>query len=121
MRDLLNSHFKGVITKFWEKEVRFNQRTLFDLAEELDNIEWYDEEVWTLIFSTAVTKKRINNLHYFTKIHKLMHKLNTGGADDLYGHLNGKYDAYLKILIDRHYTEDRKWKYNAETFEMRTL
>ena len=69
MRDLLNSHFKKVILKFWEAEVRFNQRTLFDLARELDNIEWYDEEVWTLIFSTAVTKKRINNLHYFTMIH----------------------------------------------------
>ena len=50
MRDLLNSHFKKVIIKFWESEVRYNQRTLFDLAKELDNIEWYDEEVWTKIF-----------------------------------------------------------------------
>ena len=66
LRDLLDKQFKAnVILPFWDKEVRYNQRTLFDLARELDNIMWYDEDVWTKIFDTAVEKKKINNSYDF--------------------------------------------------------
>ena len=76
MTELLDKHFKkDVILAFWDAEVNFNQRTLFDLARELDGIMWYDEEVWTKIFDTAVHKKKINNLHDFQLIHNLMQKL----------------------------------------------
>jgi len=94
IKELLNTHFKKqVILAYWEKEVRFNQRTLFDLAKELDHIEWYDEEIWTKIFDTAVEKKKINNLYDFKLIHNLMHKLNSGGASDHpFAKMDGKFD-----------------------------
>lgn len=92
-RDLLDKQFKtNVILPFWDAEVRFNQRTLFDLAKELDNIMWYDEEVWTKIFDTAVEKKKINNSYDFKLVHNMMVKLNTR-SDEHCGHLNGKFDG----------------------------
>ena len=81
MKELLDKYFKKhVILGMWEKEVRYNQRVLFDLARELDEIQWYDEEVWTKIFDTAVEKKKINNLYDFKLIHNLCHKINNGGG-----------------------------------------
>lgn len=49
-----------------------------------------------------------------------MQKLNTKG-DEFCGHLNGKFDNQIAKFIERHYTEDRKWKYNAETGDLYTL
>ena len=120
MRELLNTHFKKhVILPYWEAEVRHNQRTLFDLAKELDNIQWYDEEVWTLICETAATKRKINNLTDFRLIHGIMHKINNSKKGDYSMHLAGKFDATLAKLLEKHYTQDRQWKYNAETCQMR--
>lgn len=81
---------------------------------------WYDEEVWTKIFDTAVEKKKINNIYDFKLVHNLMVKLNTRN-DEYCGHLNGKFDSQIKSLLDKHYTEDRTWKYNAETGNFYTL
>jgi len=75
--------------------VVFNQRTLFDLATELDKIEWYDEDVWTKIFDVAQGKKKVNNLYDFKLIHNLMVKLNTAGADSKAAHLNGKFSTQI--------------------------
>ena len=122
IRELLNTHFKKhVIIPLWEQQVRFNQRTLFDLAKELDNIQWYDEEVWTLIFDTAVTKKKINNLYDFSLIHGLMVRLNSASSNSRASHLNGKFDNQISKLIERHYTTDREWKYNVEKTEWRPI
>ncbi len=122
MRELLTTHFKtNVILKYWDTEVRFNQRVLFDLAKELDFIQWYDEEVWTKIFDTAVEKKKVNNLHDFRLVHHLMHKLNTADRESPAHHLNGKFDSQIGALLEKHYTKDREWKYNAETRELRSL
>ena len=79
--DKLDTHYKGVMLKKWGDEVVFNQRTLFDLAKELDNIGWYDEEVWTQIFDTALHKKRINNTYDFDLILSIMKKMNSSEAD----------------------------------------
>ena len=122
MKELLNTHFKKhVILPFWDKEVRFHQRVLFDLAKELDFIGWYDEEVWAKIFDTAIEKKKINNLHDFRLVHGLMHKLNTANRESHASHLNGKFDTQIGKLLEKHYTPDRLWKYNSETRELRSL
>lgn len=127
-RQLPRSHFKElldtqlkekVILKFWEKEVRFNQRTLFDLMKQLDAIQWYDKEVWTLISSTGVGKKKINNIYDFEALHTALHKLNTSSV--LAPHLNGAFDSDIKYLLEKHYTADRKWKYDAQARRMRPL
>lgn len=39
-------------------------------------LEYYDEELWTMIANTAVGKKKINNSHYFKTIHSALTKLN---------------------------------------------
>ena len=123
IKELLNSHFKkNVILPYWDKEVRFNQRVLFDLAKELDHIQWYDEEVWTKIFDTAVEKKKINNLHDFQLIHNLMHKLNSGGASDTpFKNMAGKFDTQMESLISKHFNENRNWKYDLETRDLRPI
>ena len=91
--ELLDKYFKkNVILPYWDTEVRYNQRTLFDLARELDFIGWYDEEVWTKIFDTAVEKKKIHNIYDFRLVHQLMVKLNTN-KDPKFESLNGKFDA----------------------------
>ena len=116
MRELLDKYFKNkVILAYWDKEVKHNQRNQFDLAKELDLIGWYDEEVWTKIFDLAVNKKKINNIYDFKLIHNLMVKLNTAGADSKAAHLNGKFDSQIASLLDKHYTVDRQWKYDAES------
>lgn len=91
------------------------------MARELDNIQWYDEEVWTLIFETAATKKKINNLYDFRMIHGMMYKLNNAAKGEPGFHLNGKFDGPIGKLLEKHYTPDRQWKYNADTREMRPL
>merc|ERR1712151_325155 len=77
----LDTHYKSVIMKKWRDEVDFNQRTLFDLAKELDYIGWYDEEVWTKIFETACHKNKINNTHDFHLILSIMKKMNNNEAE----------------------------------------
>ena len=94
---------------------------MFDLAKELDALEWYDEEVWTLMVQTAVTKRKINNLHDFSMIHNLIYKVNTARKGHPAAHLNGKFDDRIATLLERHYTADRKWKYNAETRALRPM
>ena len=97
MTELLDKNFKNdVILQHWEQEVRHNQRTLFDLAKELDGIMWYDEEVWMKIFYTAASKKKINNLHDFQLIHNLMVKLSSKSQGNQYtGHLHGKFETQI--------------------------
>lgn len=116
MRELLDKSFKKkVILTYWDAEVKHNQRTHFDLARELDFIGWYDEEVWTKIFDLTCNKAKINNIYDFMLIHKLMLKLNKAEGDSRAAHLNGKFGGHIDKLIEKHYTQDREWKYDAET------
>ena len=74
------------------------------MAKEFDLIQWYDEEVWTKIFTTAAGLKKINNTSDFKLIHNLMHKLNAGsGQDSPYSHLKGKFDKQIESMLERHY------------------
>ena len=94
---------------------------LFDLAKELDLLQWYDEEVWTKILETACHKKKINNIYDFKLIHQICYRLTTAQPESRAAHLNGKFDDHLKRLLEKHYTTNRQWKYNAETRQMRPI
>jgi len=90
---------------------------LCGLANELHDLEWYDEEVWTKIVQTAARKKKIQNLHIFIDLHKHMVMLNNDKDKPFYGKFNGEIDTYMK----KHYNQDRKWKYDAEKLHKNSL
>ena len=74
--DKLDSHYKKVILDKWKDEVVYNQRTLYDLAKELDNLGWYDEEVWTLLIDTAIHKNTVQNTHFLHSLLTTMNRMN---------------------------------------------
>lgn len=43
MTGKMNDTFKKIIVDRWKDEVVYNQRVLFDLAQELHELGWYDE------------------------------------------------------------------------------
>jgi hypothetical protein len=120
MTGKMNDTFKKIIVDRWKDEVVYNQRVLFDLAQELHELGWYDEQVWMLIFKTTVEKKRINNIYDFGIMFNIMSEINSG-HNGLCTHLKGKAQPFMDTIIKKHYTEDRKWKYDVENRRMRTL
>lgn len=75
MRDFLDNTLKEkVLKQKWKAEVVYNQRVLFGLCTEFENLEYYDEELWTMIVDTALHKKKINNLHYFGALYQAITK-----------------------------------------------
>ena len=89
MINRLDGTFKKIMVDRWGDEVVYNQRVLFDLAQELHDLGWYDEEIWMLIFKTAVDKKKINNIYDFGIIYNIMCEVNDG-HNGLCPHLKGK-------------------------------
>ena len=105
----------------WKDEVVYNQRTLYDLAKELDNLGWYDEEVWTLVIDTAIHKGKVQNTHFLHTLLNIMTRMNKNETEcpHFYQKLQPKIDEYLK----KHYygQEDRQWRYNADKCEWRPI
>jgi hypothetical protein len=89
MKEKLNNTYKKIIMDRWKDEVVYAQRVLFDLAHELQQLGWFDKDVWMLIFKTTVEKTRINNTHDFNLILNIMHDVNNG-SDNRCKHLKGK-------------------------------
>ena len=83
---------------------------MFGLAEEFINLEYYDKELWDLIIDTAIKKQKINNTHYFNTILNAFHHLNNNDKCTFHKTMQPKIDE----LLQRHYTEDRKWRYDAD-------
>jgi len=50
--------------KKWADEIEYQQRHLMRLMIELENLDWYDKDVWQLVFDTISHKKRINNIKF---------------------------------------------------------
>ena len=73
-----------------------------------------------LIFKTTVDKTRINNVHDFGLIYNIMFEINAGSN----GHsenLRGKVQPFMDDILKKHYTEDRKWRYDVENRRLKTL
>jgi len=78
MRDWLNRLFKkDVLLGKWKDEVEYHQRRLVKLMKEMDDLEWYDQDVWQKCFDTLGHKKRINNIHFLAYFNEIMQKFNT--------------------------------------------
>ena len=43
---MLNSHFKATIIQQWAAEGEMNQRLIYDLMIELENLQFEDEEIY---------------------------------------------------------------------------
>ena len=76
MRQMLSSNFKSLIIEKWPAEVKFHQRNLYKLMNELEELNWVDEQVYQLCFETIKGKKRIQNLTFFDYFLNLMRKHN---------------------------------------------
>jgi hypothetical protein len=109
-RDLLKNQYKKVLLEKWDDEVIYNQRVLFGLVEEFHHLGYFDEELWTKIVDTAIGKKKINNTHYWATIYETLRKIDTDESCPL----KGKFTSKIDELVKKHYTEDRKWRYNLE-------
>jgi hypothetical protein len=72
LRSMLHNHFKEPIVAKWRAEVEYNQRVLYNLMVEFEHINYEDEEIHKLMFTTICRKKRINNLTFFSYFHKRM-------------------------------------------------
>jgi len=72
LRSMLNSHFKHSVIQQWPSEGEFNQRVMYDLSIELENIQFEDEDIYKVMFTTIGRKKRLNNITYFSHFHNKM-------------------------------------------------
>lgn len=115
MIDLLENQFKQVLLNKWKAEVMMNQRVLFGLANEFVKIAYFDEELWTKIAETTVQKKKINNTHDFKLIHNCLTFVNEQTE------LKGKFSDHIDKLFEKHYTDDREWRYSRESMDFRPL
>lgn len=76
MREKLDSQFKKVILDKWDSEVVYHQRVLANLAGELYNLQWFDEDVWMKIIKTSIHKERIQNQYFFIDMHRAFKGIN---------------------------------------------
>jgi hypothetical protein len=108
MIDLLDNMFKKHILDNWTEEVVYNQRTMLDLMKWLHWIRWYDEQVWEKIIDTTIQKRKINAFKDFQMVHNTLCYMNEDHENcPLAGTLGEKIEQFM----NKHYTEDRKWKY----------
>ena len=73
MRDMITKLFKkDVILAKWADECEYHQRRIMDLMIELDDLDYYDEEIWQKCWDTIGNKKRINNLTFLAYFNEMM-------------------------------------------------
>lgn len=68
----LNNGYKKTLLDRWKKEVACHQRTMYAITDELLHLEYFDEALWDKIAETTLQKKKINNNHYWSFIHKVL-------------------------------------------------
>ena len=86
------------------------------MAKGFHDLQWYDEEVWNLLIKDISTKKKLNNLEFFQTFNKSLTEMNVDPLNPFFQ----KLDSTLKVLKDKHYTEDRQWRFNLEENRMRS-
>lgn len=117
MRGMITKHFKkNMLENLWPHEVRYQQRTLYNLMVELEHLEYWDKDIWRRCFDTIQGLKRLNNLTFFAYFHKMMKFLNEEPTSPLFQTL----DDDIAKLKEKHYTVNREWRYNFNTAEWRS-
>mmetsp|Transcript_41186 Transcript_41186/g.30286 ORF Transcript_41186/g.30286 Transcript_41186/m.30286 type:complete len:91 (+) Transcript_41186:570-842(+) len=61
MTEVLKPHLLQV----WEAEVAHQQRLLYKLTRDLEELEYFDEEIWTKITTSVSKLAKVNNLTFF--------------------------------------------------------
>ena len=117
MRSMLTDVFKQVMLDKWHDEVDFHQRRLLTLMQELEHLNYYDEQIWQACFDTIGHKKRINNLTFFGYFHDVMLRFNADPKSPFFQ----KLDDAIKHLKDKHYTTNREWRYDFHEGRLRSL
>ena len=100
----------------WAAEVDFNQRVMYDMFSEFDELQYYDKELLTKMVETLGHKKRINNIYFLSFYHGFLHKLNTEPKSPLFKSL----DEAIEQLKTKHYNIDREWRYDWAGMRMRS-
>lgn len=101
----------------WRGEVDYNQRVLFNMMKEFENLDYWDKDIWSKCFEAISHKKRINNLTFFSYFNDIMRKLNEDPKSDFFQ----KLDEKIAKLKEKHYTIDRKWRYDFDGAHMYSL
>lgn len=77
MRDMITRLFKkDVLIAKWDAECEYHQRRMKELMIEMEELDYYDQEIWQKCWDTISHKKRINNLHFLHYFNETMSKFN---------------------------------------------
>ena len=83
---------------------------LYKFAKYFHELNYYDEELWSLLVKDVETKLRINNMTFFSTFYETFTEINKDPKNPFYQ----KLDPVLKKLTEKHYTKDRQWRYSLE-------
>ena len=73
------------------------------MCKEFHALQFYDIDIWKLLLKDIETKKRINNIYFFSSFYESLNEMNTDPNNPFFK----KCDKALAILKDKHYTKDR--------------
>ena len=85
------------------------------MAQEFNKLEWYDEEVWTLLAKTFLHKTKPQNVKFFHIINSSLRELNANPRAPLYKKLDKEIDELKKF-----YRPDFQWRYLFEEARFKT-
>lgn len=109
-RQKLTEVHKPVLVKQWDAEATYHQRMLYTFCRRFHEIGFYDEELWNLLVKSVENKKKINNTYFFAAFYETFTEINKDPKNPYYN----KLDSVLKKLSEKHYNQDRKWRYSLE-------
>jgi hypothetical protein len=75
-RQKLTEVHKPILLAKWKDEATYHQRMLFQLCLSFHSLEYYDEELWTLLVKDIETKLRINNIEFFKTFYESLTAIN---------------------------------------------
>jgi hypothetical protein len=76
LKDMITNHFKQMTLDKWKDEVEYNQRMLYNLMKELQNLDYWDKDIWQKCWDTIGHKTRINNITYLSYFNDIMNECN---------------------------------------------
>jgi hypothetical protein len=116
-RDFMDEHLVEILLAKWHEEAEYHQRNVFRLVEGMRTLNYSHEKLDARIIETIMNKKRINNLHFFQSFLRKMRTLNEDPSSPFFQQLDEKLAKYK----EKHYTVNRKWRFDWDRMENRSL